>query len=244
VLAIADELGHEKFHLVGHDHGGVLGWTVAQEAERVLSYTSLSIPHIDAFSKALYGPAADQSQQYASQYFDMFMRENSASIKGNFWYLSLGLTSGRKSEYDGKYSDYLPSDFQKALWWYNGAMAAGKIAGPPAYTATQLMSAGQYSVAFLRTVFGMPPDDMVGGIDQKYPTGQITVPSSFICGKKDPAILCDNDYAHTTSDYVDADYLHLVVDCAHDLTSCGGDEQDKINQRIWERIASTVDNNK
>ena len=60
VLAIATELGAEKFHLVGHDHGGVLGWTVAKEADRVLTYTSLSIPHIDAFSKALYGSEADQ----------------------------------------------------------------------------------------------------------------------------------------------------------------------------------------
>ena len=56
--------------LVGHDHGGVLGWAAAASDEgktRLLSYSSLSIPHVDAFSSGLYGPSADIEQQIASQ---------------------------------------------------------------------------------------------------------------------------------------------------------------------------------
>lgn len=234
VLDIATELGHEQFHLVGHDHGAVLGWTVAQESDRILSYTAMSIPHPDVFSGALYGPNADKGQQMASQYFDMFTRENSASINGNFWYMSLGLTSGRWKEYDDKYTDYGPSDFQKALWWYNGAQSAGKMAGPPAFTATELMKEGQYSVAFLRGLFGMP--DEVDGVEQTSKVGKIDVPVLYVCGKYDPAILCDNEYAYNTENYVTKDYLHLVVECQHDVTSCGGDEQDKVNEMVWERI--------
>lgn len=46
-------LGGTQFHLIGHDHGGVLGFVAATSADGVRlvkSYTSLSIPHVDAFS--------------------------------------------------------------------------------------------------------------------------------------------------------------------------------------------------
>ena len=48
---------------MGHDHGGILGWTVAEgDQKRVISYTSMSIPHVDAFSKGLVGKNADPDQ--------------------------------------------------------------------------------------------------------------------------------------------------------------------------------------
>ncbi len=58
-LAVADALGFERFHLVGHDWGAVVGWGMAAEASgRVLSYTSLSIPHPGAILAGLGdGPA-------------------------------------------------------------------------------------------------------------------------------------------------------------------------------------------
>ena len=50
VLAIADAVGFERFHLVGHDWGCIVGWGVtALHPERLLSYTGLSIPHPGAF---------------------------------------------------------------------------------------------------------------------------------------------------------------------------------------------------
>lgn len=46
VMAIADAVGFERFHLVGHDWGCVVGWGVAaQHSDRVISYTAMSIPH-------------------------------------------------------------------------------------------------------------------------------------------------------------------------------------------------------
>jgi len=46
VLAVADAAGFERFHLVGHDWGCVVGWSVAiQHPARVRSWTGLSIPH-------------------------------------------------------------------------------------------------------------------------------------------------------------------------------------------------------
>jgi len=240
VLAIATELGHEVFHLVGHDHGGVLGWTVATESSRVKSYTSLSVPHVDAFSDGLYGPNADKSQQIASQYFDMFRMKNSASIHGYFWYLALALTSGRWEEYDDTLEKYRPSNSQKAFWWYNGAAEAGKMAMPRAFTASELFKEGQYAFAALRGVYGMP--DEPNGLPQTHKSGKIEIPTAFICGSSDTAILCDRPYAYNTKNFVTEDYLHLVVDCGHDLMACKDEEQYKVNDLIYQRILTAGNN--
>lgn len=54
VTALADAEGFGRFHLVGHDWGAGCGWTVVQlHPERLLSWTSLSLPHMAAFGKAL-----------------------------------------------------------------------------------------------------------------------------------------------------------------------------------------------
>ncbi|MBW2396064.1 MAG: alpha/beta fold hydrolase [Deltaproteobacteria bacterium] len=46
VIAVADALGFERFHLVGHDWGSIVTWaTGPAHPDRVISLTSLSIPH-------------------------------------------------------------------------------------------------------------------------------------------------------------------------------------------------------
>lgn len=57
VLAVADAAGFKKFHVIGHDFGGAIAWTLADRyPERVLSLTSLSMPHPLALSEALSNP--------------------------------------------------------------------------------------------------------------------------------------------------------------------------------------------
>lgn len=52
VLAVADALGFDRFHLIGHDWGSVVGWRVVDaHPERILSWTSLSIPHPGAIQQ-------------------------------------------------------------------------------------------------------------------------------------------------------------------------------------------------
>jgi pimeloyl-ACP methyl ester carboxylesterase len=54
VLALADAAGTERFHLVGHDWGAALAWYVAAcYPNRLLSVASLSVPHPEAFLRAL-----------------------------------------------------------------------------------------------------------------------------------------------------------------------------------------------
>lgn len=66
VLAIADAAGFERFHVIGHDFGGAIAWTVADRyPQRVMSLTSLSMPHPLALAKAL---EASDSQLRRSSY--------------------------------------------------------------------------------------------------------------------------------------------------------------------------------
>lgn len=79
VLRIADALGADRFHLVGHDWGAAVSWGVARAApDRVISLTPVSIPHPDAFNEALCDPGSCQSS--ASGYFDTFIVPDSESI--------------------------------------------------------------------------------------------------------------------------------------------------------------------
>ena len=70
VLGFADALGAPQFHLMGHDWGGAVAWTVAVAApQRLLSLSVLAMPHLDAFSAAL---RSDLKQQLLSAYMKLF----------------------------------------------------------------------------------------------------------------------------------------------------------------------------
>ena len=70
VLRVADELGFDRFHLVGHDWGAAVGWCVAISAPaRVISFGGLSVPHPLAFAEAVRG---DPDQRRRSRYFLLF----------------------------------------------------------------------------------------------------------------------------------------------------------------------------
>lgn len=69
-LSVADALGLPRFHLVGHDWGAGVGWSiVGRHPERLLSWTSLSIPHVAAFAAGL---VADPDQRRRSRYMLFF----------------------------------------------------------------------------------------------------------------------------------------------------------------------------
>ncbi|MEV0294409.1 alpha/beta hydrolase [Nocardia sp. NPDC050710] len=72
VAAIADELGWQRFDLVGHDWGGYVAWAAAAAfPARVRTLTAVSTPHPAAFLRAM---AEDEDQAQRSQYFDLFRK--------------------------------------------------------------------------------------------------------------------------------------------------------------------------
>jgi len=78
VLALADSLGAERFHLVGHDWGGQLAWlTAARHPRRVRTLAVLSRPHPAAFAKAM---SADPEQAGRSRHHRAFQRAEATDI--------------------------------------------------------------------------------------------------------------------------------------------------------------------
>lgn len=70
VIAIADQLGAARFHLVGHDWGAAIAWLLAiLYPERLRSLGAVSVPHPAAFARALQ---TDPDQQRRSAYVDFF----------------------------------------------------------------------------------------------------------------------------------------------------------------------------
>merc|ERR1719277_150515 len=82
-----------------------------------------------------------------------------------------------------------------------------------------------------------------GEIPATSPIGKVTVPTLFVCGSSDAALLCNRPYALATKDYVAAPYTYLLVDCGHDVLSCPKD-QDKVMQGILALLESAEENNK
>jgi pimeloyl-ACP methyl ester carboxylesterase len=62
-VGIMDALGHDRFHLVGHDWGGQIAWLIAaSKPERLLSLSVLSRPHPAAFVRAMREDAAQSTR--------------------------------------------------------------------------------------------------------------------------------------------------------------------------------------
>ncbi len=73
---ILDQYGAGRAHVVGHDWGASVAWTLAAyRPERVATLTAVSVPHLAAFRHALAG---DPDQRRKSQYMQIFREEGRA----------------------------------------------------------------------------------------------------------------------------------------------------------------------
>ncbi|MCL3817519.1 alpha/beta fold hydrolase [Aeromicrobium wangtongii] len=76
VIGVADALGIDRFHLVGHDWGSAVSWVVAGRwPERVRTFTAVSIPHLSAYNAAL---RSDPDQQQRASYISLLRQEGKA----------------------------------------------------------------------------------------------------------------------------------------------------------------------
>lgn len=76
VAELADALGIDTFHLVGHDWGASIAWVAAtRHADRIRTLTTVSVPHLAAFGEALRN---DPDQQERSAYIGLFRMEGKA----------------------------------------------------------------------------------------------------------------------------------------------------------------------
>lgn len=78
-VGMADALGAERFHLVGHDFGGAAAWVTAdRHPDRLASMTSISTPHPVALSQTISDPDSDQADR--SAYVQTFVQDGSEQL--------------------------------------------------------------------------------------------------------------------------------------------------------------------
>ena len=130
ILAMADALGKERFHLVGHDHGAGLGWYMAgRHADRLISWTALSVPHIDAFGDAI---ANNPEQRQRSGYMQFFRQVGTAeaALSANDFAALRNIWSASSPEQVEEYVRVLsqPGAMTGALNWYRGGITPDRRA--------------------------------------------------------------------------------------------------------------------
>jgi len=121
---ILDAMGWERAHLIGHDWGGLAGWAaVGFYPERVLSWTSLSIPHIKSFGMAI---RENEEQSQKSGYINLFRQEGVAedALSANDYAALRGLFAAtHKPDEIDEYIEVLSHDgaLTAALNYYRGS---------------------------------------------------------------------------------------------------------------------------
>ncbi|MDQ3618538.1 MAG: alpha/beta hydrolase [Actinomycetota bacterium] len=125
VLDIADDFGSESFHVVGHDWGGVLAWALAvRHADRILSLTSLSMPHPKAFQQALLTPVQAARSLYALFVQIPVVPERLLLARDSYVLRralqATGLSAERARYYARRMNE--PDALSSALAWYRAAM--------------------------------------------------------------------------------------------------------------------------
>ncbi len=125
-MAIADELGLDSFHLVGHDWGAAVAWVAAaQHADRLQSLTAVSVPHLAAYGAALQ---ADPDQQQRAAYIGLLRQEGKAEhllLENDGERLTAMYGGAVPSDQAASYVAHLsqPGALTSALNWYRAMHA-------------------------------------------------------------------------------------------------------------------------
>jgi pimeloyl-ACP methyl ester carboxylesterase len=177
VIAVADSLGLDRFHLIGHDWGSAAGWAVAARfPDRVISWTALSVPHVDAFARAIRN---DPAQHEASSY----MRAFQIPVLPE---LLLRARDYRRLKAIWEHSS--PEEIEAYLSVFNQRGA--------------LSSALNWYRANYRLL-----------TDEARILPDVIVPTLFVWGRKDPAILRAG--VDLNSEYVAGEYVEHCIDAGH-----------------------------
>ena len=133
VTDVADRLGARRFHLVGHDWGGVVAWAVAAAApQRLRSLTVVSTPHPRAYAASLLrGPQLLRSGYIGFFALPLLPELAFGAAGGAVLRLALG-RSGLPDDLARGYVDTLRrrGALGTALNWYRALPFAGAPAGP------------------------------------------------------------------------------------------------------------------
>src|ERR1700760_4833869 len=130
-IVAASGYGEARFHLVGHDWGGSIAWSLADRyPQRFASLTILSRPHPNAFNRALQAPDGEQAKR--SKHHKAFLEPDAADIvlaDNSKWLRDRWAANGVPDEAMKKHLAVLGNKdaMEGALAWYR---ARGAIRGP------------------------------------------------------------------------------------------------------------------
>ncbi len=164
ILAMADQAGVDRFHVVGHDWGGGVAWELAaNHPERIKTVTSLATPHPLAMVKAI----TRGTQLFKSYYMVMFQLPviPEAAFAGRMskrTWASLG-KSGLPDEYIAEYSQLMrePGAARGALNWYR-ALPVGSPTGVGAVNIPAMYIYGTKDLALGRKAADLTGDYVKG----------------------------------------------------------------------------------
>ena len=92
VLDLSRALGLERFHLIGHDWGAMIGWYFTYNfPENVISWTALSVPHPRAFAAAYKQYREQRKKSRYIRWFmipylpEIYIRRNDLALLRRLW---------------------------------------------------------------------------------------------------------------------------------------------------------------
>ncbi|MGA8988023.1 alpha/beta fold hydrolase [Aeromicrobium sp.] len=136
IIDLADALGIDTFHLVGHDWGAAVSWVVAAaHPRRLRTLTAVSVPHLAAYGAALSRDADQQARgayigllRQAGKAEDLLLEDGAKRLRAMYGGI---VTAAQADSYIGPLSE--PDALTAALNWYRamrsdlGALSAVSV---------------------------------------------------------------------------------------------------------------------
>jgi pimeloyl-ACP methyl ester carboxylesterase len=153
-LALADRAGAGRFHLVGHDWGGVVAWHLAaRHPDRVATLTAVSTPHPRAFAAALRSSAQPLRSAYIALFRTPRLPELALGARRLAGLRLLLAGSGLGPEWVEAYAGALagPGALAAALAWYRAAGPSTLRVPPVAVPTCHLWGSGDPALGWRAT---------------------------------------------------------------------------------------------
>lgn len=155
VIALADMAGVRRFHLVGHDWGGVVAWCLAaSHPHRLRTLAVLSTPHPRALAESLTRSLQPLRSFYALTFQLPLLPERVLLAAGGAVLRTALSGSGLPADVADRYVAAMrqPGALTAALNWYRAAgRAAGTLASTPAISVPTLYVWSSNDAALGRT---------------------------------------------------------------------------------------------
>lgn len=142
-VAVLDQLGIDRVHLIGHDWGAGVAWVIAaRHAARVHTLTAVSVPHPSAMGEAL---RSDESQRERFGYQAVLSApdgEDTCRAEDFAWFRQVLAPIGERAElYIGAMRD--PARLTGAINWYRAIQVAGRVKLDPVTVPTTFVWSDQ-----------------------------------------------------------------------------------------------------